>query len=220
MIRSNTRRFSVINKLNALPEDYALMQEAALAFGKEYIAPHIEEWDRDGYFPKNEVFKKSSELGMGFSGIVINSEYGGSELGRLASSVIFEALAYYCPAISAYFTIHNMNGWLLQKYGNDEQKQKWLPPMCEFELLSSYCLSEPGAGSDAMAMKTIAVEDGDDWVINGSKMFISGGEFTDIYLVMLKTGEKEVSCIAVPRDAKGLGFGKLERKMGWKTSPT
>jgi alkylation response protein AidB-like acyl-CoA dehydrogenase len=193
-----------------------LIQEAALAFGREHIGPYAEQWDKEQYFPRNEVFKKSAEMGMGFGGVVVSSDYGGSELNRLASSVIFEALAYYCPSTSAYISIHNMNGWLIYKYGSEEQKQKWLPGMCEFETLSSYCLTEPGAGSDAMAMKTSAVADGDDWVINGTKQFISGGEFTDMYLVMLKTGEKEVSCMVVPRDAAGLSFGKVEAKMGWK----
>ena len=157
---------------------------------------------------------------MGFAGIYTSEEYGGSDLGRLAASAIFEALAWSCPSITAYISIHNMNCMIIDKYGTTQQKENWLHNMTNFNLVSSYCLTEPGSGSDAQAMKGNAKLNGDDWVLNGSKAFISGGSMADIFIVMMKTSQKGISCFYVPSDAKGIEVGKNEEKMGWNAMPT
>lgn len=155
---------------------------------------------------------------LNYIGIYTSETYGGSNLGRLEASLIFEGLATGCVGSSAYLSIHNMCCWMIDEFGSEEQKKSWLPKMTNLEWFSSYCLTEPGSGSDAMAMVTKAEEDGEDYIINGSKAFISGN--SDIFLVMCKTGEKEISCIAVERTSKGLSLGKNEHKMGWNVQPT
>lgn len=151
-------------------------------------------------------------------GIYVSDKYGGSGLGRLEASLIFEGLATGCVGSSAYISIHNMNSWIIDTYGSEEQKAKWLPRMTSLEISSSYCLTEPNSGSDALAMRTTAKLEGDHYVLNGTKAFISGN--ADIFLVMCRTGEKEISCIAVEKGAKGLSLGKNEHKMGWNVQPT
>ncbi|KRX04947.1 Acyl-CoA dehydrogenase/oxidase, N-terminal and middle domain [Pseudocohnilembus persalinus] len=189
----------------------------ALNFAKEKLLPYAEEWDQKSEFPK-ETIKEAADLGFG--AIYTSADYGGCDLGRLAASVIFEALSTADVATAAYLSIHNMNCYILDNFGNEEQKNKLLTEMAPLNLFSSYCLTEPGTGSDSKNMKTFAKEDGGDFVINGQKCFISGGGVSDLYFVMLMTGENEVSTIVVPKDAKGISFGAKEKKMGWKASPT
>jgi isobutyryl-CoA dehydrogenase len=150
--------------------------------------------------------------------IYVNDKYGGSNLGRLEASLIFEALSTGCVGSSAYISIHNMCSWMIDTYGNEEQKTKWLPKLATFDIFASYCLTEPGSGSDAMSLQTTAKVDGGDFIINGQKAFISGK--SDVNLVMCRTGENEISCIAVEHDTKGLSAGKNENKMGWNVQPT
>jgi len=157
---------------------------------------------------------------LGFAAIYCSPDFGGSGLNRLAASLVFEALATACVPTSAYLSIHNMNCWLIDTFGNKDQKEKWLTEMTGMNMFSSYCLTEPNSGSDAGSMKTSAKKAGGDYVINGSKCFISGGGISDVYLLMCLTNDKEKSCVIVPKDAKGLSFGKQELKMGWKSSPT
>jgi isobutyryl-CoA dehydrogenase len=158
-----------------------------------------------------DVYKKAADLG--FAGIYVDEKYGGCGLGRLEATLIFEGLSTGCVPSSAYISIHNMCAWMIDQFGNEEQKERWLPELCTFEKFTSYCLTEPDSGSDAQAMKTFAREDGDYYVLNGSKAFISGAGSTDMYLIMCKTGEKEVSCIVVEKGTPGLSFGKNEIKV-------
>jgi len=150
----------------------------------------------------------------------VGEEYGGCGLGRLEASLIFEALATGCVGSSAYISIHNMCAWMIDTHGSTELKEKYLRKMCAFELFSSYCLTEPDSGSDAQAMKSFAKDMGDHFVLNGSKAFISGAGSSDLYLVMCKTGDKEVSCLLLEKGMKGLSFGANEHKMGWNCQPT
>lgn len=152
------------------------------------------------------------------TGIYVNEKYGGSGLGRLEASLIFEGLATGCVGSSAYISIHNMCCWMIDTYGTEEQKIEWLPKLTTLEYNSSYCLTEPNSGSDALALKTTAKEEGDYYILNGTKAFISGK--SDLYLIMCRTGEKEISCIAVQGDTPGLSLGKNEEKMGWNVQPT
>jgi alkylation response protein AidB-like acyl-CoA dehydrogenase len=203
---------------NGLTEEQKTIQESAYNFAKNEFYPHAKEWDEKKIFPK-DVYKKAAELG--FAAIYVNEKFGGSALGRLEASLIFEGLATGCVGSSAYISIHNMCCWMIDEYGNEEQKEKWLPAMSSLDMFASYCLTEPNSGSDAMSLKTSAVSDGDDFIINGTKQFISGD--SDIFLVMCRTAEKEISCIAVERKeafGKGLSFGKNESKMGWNVQPT
>ena len=177
-------------------------------------------WDEARHFPVAEM-RKAAALGMG--GIFIAEDVGGSGLSRLTAALIFEALATGCPTVAAYMSIHNMTAWLIDAFGSDEQRQKWLPQLCTMELLASYCLTEPGAGSDAAALVTRAVRDGDHYVLNGQKQFISGAGASDLYVVMARTGGEGASGISsfiVPGDTAGISFGANERKMGWNAQPT
>jgi alkylation response protein AidB-like acyl-CoA dehydrogenase len=206
--------------LFALPDDQRAVRDMARAFAAEKIAPHALEWDQTRHFPV-EVIREAAGLGMG--GIYIGDDVGGSGLTRLDAALIFEALAQGCPAVSAYISIHNMASWMIDKYGSSEQRQRFLPRLCSMELLSSYCLTEANAGSDAAALKTTARRDGDDYVLNGAKQFISGAGATDIYVVMARTGGEGsggISTFIVERDCAGLSFGENERKMGWNAQPT
>lgn len=212
-----TRKISGLTESFSLTNEQRLIKETALNFAKERIMPFALDWDAKSHFPE-EVIKSTAELG--FAGIYMPEEVGGSGLGRMEASLIFEALAYGCPSTSAYISIHNMINWVIGTFGNEEQKKEFCTRLSSMEYLATYCLTEPNSGSDAAAMKTMARENGDDFVINGSKMFISGGSVADINLVMCLTGPKEISAIVVPKDAKGLSFGKREHKMGWKNQPT
>jgi len=204
----------------SLDTDQIAIRDMARAFSDEVIAPNAVGWDEAKYFPVAEM-RKAAALGMG--GIFIAEDVGGSGLSRLAATLIFEALATGCPTVSAYMSIHNMTAGLIDVFGSNEQRQRWLPKLCTMELLASYCLSEPGAGSDAAALSTRAARDGDHYVLNGQKQFISGAGVSDLYVVMARTGGEGpsgISALIVPSDIPGLSFGANERKMGWNAQPT
>ena len=204
----------------ALTEEQAAIQETALAFAKERIAPHAAEWDETGHFPV-DVIRETAALGM--AAIYVPAEQGGSGLTRKDGALIMEALAYGCPAVAGYVSIHNMVAWMLAKYGSPEQVAAWMPRLATMEWLSSYCLTEPGAGSDAAALKTTARRVGDHYVLNGSKQFISGAGSTDFYFVFARTGDDGaggISAFVVMKDTPGFSFGANERKMGWNAQPT
>jgi len=203
-----------------LSEDQRLVQKTARDFAAGNLAPHAAKWDEDEIFPV-PTMRKAAELG--FAGIYVRDEFGGSGLTRLDAAVIFEELAAGCTPTAAFISIHNMASWMIDRFGNDEQRRRYLPRLMTMELVASYCLTEPGAGSDAASLKTRAVRDGDQYVINGGKAFISGAGTSDLYVCMIRTGEdgpKGISCIVVEKGTKGLSFGKNERKMGWRSQPT
>ena len=204
----------------ALTEEQAAIQDTALTFAKERIAPHAAEWDEKSHFPV-DVIKETAALGM--ATIYVPAEQGGSGLSRLDGALIMEALAYGCPAIAGYISIHNMVAWMVGKYGSGAQVQEWMPKLASMQWLTSYCLTEPGAGSDAAALKTSARRSGNTYVLDGTKQFISGAGAADFYFVFARTGEegaKGVSAFAVMKDTPGLSFGALEKKMGWNAQPT
>ncbi|UFS78328.1 isobutyryl-CoA dehydrogenase [Tardiphaga sp. 37S4] len=204
----------------ALDEEQTAVRDVAREFAAEKIAPFALQWDEDKHFPK-EVMREAALLGMG--GIYIRDDVGGSALTRFDAALIFEALATGCPTTSAFISIHNMASWMIDSYGSEAQRQKWLPRLCTMELLASYCLTEPGSGSDAAALRTRAVIDGDHYVLNGQKQFISGAGDTDVYVVMVRTGGEGaggVSTIVVEAGTPGLSFGNNERKMGWNAQST
>jgi len=189
-------------------------------FAAERIAPHADEWDREHHFPV-DVLREAGGLGMG--GIYASEEFGGSGLGRRDAVLIFEELAKADPSISAYISIHNMVVWMVDTFGDAAQRASWLPALTRMDDLASYCLTEPGAGSDAAALTTGAVRDGDDYVLSGVKQFISGAGASAVYLVMARTadtGSHGISAFLVPAGSPGLSFGALERKMGWNAQPT
>jgi len=204
-----------------LGEDRIAIRDMALDFAREKLAPHALEWDEKKHFPV-DTLREAAALGMG--GVYIRDDVGGSGLGRLDAALIFEALATGCPTVAAYISIHNMCAWMIDAYGSDEQRRKWLPALCSMEKLASYCLTEPGAGSDAAALRTRAERDGDHYVLTGQKQFISGaGNPHDFYVVMARTsddGARGVSTIVVPGETPGLSFGANEKKMGWNAQPT
>ncbi|MBN9467366.1 MAG: isobutyryl-CoA dehydrogenase [Bosea sp.] len=204
----------------SLTEDQIAIRDMAASFAAETLAPHAVRWDEEKHFPIEEM-RAAAALGMG--GIYIRDDVGGSGLSRLDAALIFEALSTGCPTVAAYISIHNMCAWMIDRYGSDEQRQKYLPKLCSMEHLASYCLTEPGAGSDAAALKTKAVRDGDHYVLDGQKQFISGAGVSDIYVVMVRTGEagaSGISTIVVEKDTAGLSFGANEKKMGWNAQPT
>ncbi|AJE43997.1 acyl-CoA dehydrogenase family protein [Streptomyces nodosus] len=203
-----------------LTEDQQALVEATLDFTQDHVAPHALDWDRDKHFPV-DVLRKAAGLGLG--GIYVREEHGGSGLSRTDGVLIFETLASGCPAIAAYLSIHNMVGWMIDRYGDDTQRERWLPRLCATDDLASYCLTEPGAGSDAAALSTRAVRDGDHWVLTGVKQFISGAGASQVYVVMARTGgagASGVSAFLVDKDDPGITFGPNERKMGWNAQPT
>ncbi|MFD7448299.1 acyl-CoA dehydrogenase family protein [Kitasatospora sp. NPDC059827] len=203
-----------------LTEDQVAIAEAVGAFAAECLAPHAVEWDRTKHFPV-DVLRKAADLGL--AGVYVREDVGGSQLSRLDGVVAFEALAGGCPSVAAYLSIHNMVGWMVDRYGSEDQRHRWLPALCTAEDLGSYCLTEPGAGSDAAALATRAVRDGDHWVLDGVKQFISGAGAARVYVVMARTGgpgAAGVSAFVVERDDPGLSFGPDERKMGWNAQPT
>ncbi len=203
-----------------LSEDQLAIQEMAQRFTADNITPHAAQWDADHVFPI-EVIRKAAELGFG--AIYVSEESGGIGLGRIESALVMEAMAYGCPATSAFISIHNMAGWMLDTYGADELKARYLPRMTGMDLLASYCLTEPSSGSDAAALRSIAVREGDHFVVNGSKQFISGAGVNDLYFTMLRTGgegPKGISCLLIEKDMEGVSFGTPERKTGWHAQPT
>lgn len=201
-------------------EDERAISDTAREFADEFLAPKAVEWDQSKHFPV-DVLRKAAGLGMG--GIYIREDAGGSGLTRVDSVRIFEQLATGDPSIAAYISIHNMVAWMIDTYGNDEQRRRWLPGLCAMEQLGSYCLTEPGAGSDAGMLTTKAVRDGDEYVLDGVKQFISGAGASEVYVVMARTGDpgpKGISAFIVAKDTAGLSFGANEKKMGWNAQPT
>ncbi len=201
-------------------EDERAIQDAARTFAAAELAPHSARWDEERHFPV-EVMRKAAELG--FAGLYVKEDVGGSALTRLDAALVFEALSYGDVATAAFISIHNMAGWMIDRYGADALRQRFLPRMATMELIGSYCLTEPGSGSDAAALRTTARRDGDHYVLNGSKAFISGAGASDVYVTMVRTGEagpKGVSTLVVEKGTPGLSFGPPERKMGWNAQPT
>ncbi len=203
-----------------LTEDQAAFQDAARRFAADALAPNAAAWDRDSFFPV-DVMREAAALGFG--GIYVAEDVGGSALTRTDAALIFEALAEGCTSTAAFLSIHNMAAWMVDRFGSDAQRNEWLPGLTSMAKIASYCLTEPGSGSDAAALKTKAERDGDDYVLNGAKAFISGAGVSDLYVCMVRTGgdgPKGVSCLAIPKDTPGLSFGKPEAKMGWNSQPT
>jgi len=203
-----------------LSEDQRAIQEMARKFTADAITPFAAQWDEHHIFPRDTV-RSAAELGFG--SIYVSEASGGIGLGRLDAALIMEAMAYGCPSTSAFISIHNMAAWMIDHFGSDDLKARYLPSMIGCERLGSYCLTEPGSGSDAAALKTRAVRDGDDYVVSGSKAFISGGGQNEIYVTMVRTGEegpKGISCLVVEKDMPGVSFGAQEKKLGWHSQPT
>ncbi|HIW68427.1 acyl-CoA dehydrogenase [Dietzia aerolata] len=207
-----------------LDDDDKVIVDAAREFSDKRIAPHAIEWDEGHHFPK-DVLREAAEMGMG--AIYVSEDVGGSGMRRLDGVRIFEQLARGCPSVAAYLSIHNMCVWMIDEFGTDEQRHQWIPKLASMELFASYCLTEPGAGSDAAALRTKAVKEGEgpdaEYVLTGTKQFISGGGQSDVYVVMARTGEagaKGISTFIVPADSEGLSFGPNEQKMGWNAQPT
>ena len=203
-----------------LNDDQLAIQKMAQRFTADNITPFAAEWDEKAHFPR-DVIQQSGELGFG--AIYVSEESGGIALGRLEAALIMEAMAYGCPATSAYISIHNMAAWMIDAFGSADLKSRYLPQLVTLEKIASYALTEPGSGSDAAGLKTSATLDGDHYVLNGTKQFISGSGFNDVYVVMVRTGEdktKGITCLVVDKDTPGLSFGKPEKKLGWNASPT
>lgn len=203
-----------------LDEQQRAIQDMAAQFAADKLAPHAADWDRDGHFPV-DVMREAAELG--FAGIYVREDVGGSALSRLDAALIFEALSRGCTSTAAFISIHNMASWMIDTFGSEEQRQRYLPDLTSMKKIASYCLTEPGSGSDAASLRTKAVRDGDHYVLNGSKAFISGAGTSDLYVCMVRTGgegPKGVSCLVIDKDTPGVSFGANEKKMGWKSQPT
>jgi alkylation response protein AidB-like acyl-CoA dehydrogenase len=203
-----------------LSEDQRAFQATARQFAREDMGPKARAWDEGEIFPVAELRKAAA---LGFGGIYVKDDVGGSALTRLDATIIFEELAQGCTSTAAYISIHNMAAWMIDAFGGEAQRRKFLPRLCTMEHFASYCLTEPDSGSDAASLKTKAVRDGDSYVLNGSKAFISGGGVSDVYVCMVRTGgagPKGISCIAVEKGTPGLSFGAQEKKLGWKSQPT
>ncbi|MCX7308211.1 MAG: acyl-CoA dehydrogenase family protein [Afipia sp.] len=204
----------------ALNEDQIAVRDMAREFAAEKIAPFAVKWDEEKFFPV-DTMREAAALGMG--GVYIKDDVGGSALTRFDAALIFEALATGCPTTSAFISIHNMSAWMIDNFGSDSQRKKWLPKICTMETLASYCLTEPGSGSDAAALSTRAKRDGDHYILNGQKQFISGAGGAGLYVVMVRTGDNGpagISTLVVEGNTSGLSFGAMERKMGWNAQPT
>lgn len=203
-----------------LSEEHYAFRDMAAEFARDKLLPHADSWDEHAFFPK-EVLREAAELGM--AGIVAREDIGGTQLSRLDSALIFEQLATGCVSTSAYLSIHNMVTSLIDRYASESLRATWGPRLTLMEVFASYCLTEPESGSDAASLKSRAVREGDCYVLNGSKAFISGGSVSDIYLCMVRTGDDShhgITCLLIEKDTPGLSFGKLERKMGWCNQPT
>ena len=204
----------------ALTEDQLAIQDTARKFTADRITPFAAEWDEASHYPV-DVWKAAGELGFG--AIYVSEESGGIGLGRLEAALIMEAMSYGCPATSAFISIHNMAAWMIDSFASQELKDRYLPDLISMDKIGSYCLTEPGSGSDAAALKTNARRDGDHYVLNGTKQFISGAGYNDVYVVMVRTGDHKsrgISCLVVDKDTPGLSFGAPEKKLGWNASPT
>ena len=204
----------------ALNDDQRAIQDAARQFAEAELAPHSAEWDETKHFPV-DVMRLAAE--MGFCGIYTAEEHGGMALGRVEAALIFEELSRGDVSTAAFISIHNMATWMIDSFGSDDLRGRYVPRLTTMELIASYCLTEPGSGSDAAGLRTTAKRDGDHWVLNGSKAFISGAGTSDVYVVMARTGAdgpKGISTFVVEKDAPGLSFGAQEKKMGWNSQPT
>ena len=204
----------------ALTEEQTAIFDMAHAFGQEHIAPHARAWEAQGTIPK-DLWPKVAELGLG--GIYVSEDWGGSGLSRLDATLVFEALAMACPSVGSFLSIHNMCGGMIDKFASPETKEKWLPDLCAMTKVFSYCLTEPGSGSDAAALRTRAEKTNTGYRLNGTKAFISGGGYSDAYVTMVRTGNdgpKGISTVVVEAGAAGLSYGGLEEKMGWRSQPT
>ncbi|MDF1683818.1 MAG: acyl-CoA dehydrogenase family protein [Legionellaceae bacterium] len=203
-----------------LDDESILLRDMAADFARERLGPDAASWDNKGHFPR-DILQEAAMLGM--AGMVAKEDMGGSGLSRLSAAMIFEQLASACVSTSAYLSIHNMVMSLLDQYAEPELREKWGPKLARMDVFSSYCLTEPGAGSDAAALKTRAIKDGDDYILNGSKAFISGGGVSDVYLCMVRTGDEShqgITCVLVEKNTPGLSFGQQEKKLGWRSQPT
>jgi alkylation response protein AidB-like acyl-CoA dehydrogenase len=203
-----------------LTDDQREIQELARRFTADRITPHAAEWDEHHIFPRDTIHAAAE---LGFASIYVSEESGGIALGRLEAALIMEAMAYGCPSTSAFISIHNMASWMIDRFGSQAVKDKYLPDLVTMARLGSYCLTEPGSGSDAAALKTRAVKDGDDWIVTGSKQFISGAGENEVYVTMVRTGEegpKGISCLVIEKDMPGVSFGANEKKLGWHSQPT
>jgi len=204
----------------SLSSEQTAIFDMAYEFGQEHIAPFARDWENQGTIPK-ELWPKVAQLGLG--GIYVSDEMGGSGLSRLDATLVFEALAMACPSVSAFLSIHNMCGGMIDRYGDPETRARWLPRLCQMDLIFSYCLTEPGSGSDAAALRSQATRTNEGYQLNGTKAFISGGGYSDAYIVMARTGAegpKGVSAFIVEAGSDGLSYGALEDKMGWRAQPT
>ncbi|XP_023376810.1 isobutyryl-CoA dehydrogenase, mitochondrial isoform X2 [Pteropus medius] len=203
---------SCIDPSMGLNEEQKAFQKVAFNFAAQEMAPNMAEWDQKELFPV-EMMQKAAQLGFG--GVYVRTDVGGSGLSRLDTSIIFEALATGCTSTTAYISIHNMCVWMIDTFGNEEQRHRFCPPLCTMKKFASYCLTEPGSGSNAASLLTSAKQQGDHYILNGSKAFISGAGESDIYIVMCRTGgpgHKGISCIIVEKGTPGLSFGKKEKK--------
>ncbi|MEL7319339.1 MAG: acyl-CoA dehydrogenase family protein [Pseudomonadota bacterium] len=203
-----------------LTDDQLAIQDMAQRFTADQITPFAGEWDEKHIFPVDTI-KRSAELGFG--AIYVSEESGGIGLGRLEAALIMEAMAYGCPSTSAFISIHNMAAWMIDRFGNQTVKGKYLPDLVGMNKIASYCLTEPSSGSDAAALKTTARLDGDHYVLNGSKQFISGAGSNEVYVAMVRTGEdgpKGITCMVIEKDMPGVSFGANEKKLGWHSQPT
>jgi alkylation response protein AidB-like acyl-CoA dehydrogenase len=203
-----------------LGEDQRAIEDAARRFARERLAPFAAAWDEQAFFPVDTLREAAT---LGFAGIYVKSDVGGSEMSRLDAAIIMEELSAGCTSTAAFISIHNMASWMIDRFGSDEQRKRFLPKLTTMEKIASYCLTEPGSGSDAAALKTRAVKDGEHYVLNGAKAFISGAGVSDVYVCMVRTGgdgPKGISCLVVEKGMAGLSFGKKERKMGWNSQPT
>src|SRR6187397_2678468 len=203
-----------------LSEEQRAFQATARTFARDEMMPNARAWDEDEIFPVDALRKAAA---LGFGGLYVKEDVGGSALSRLDAALIFEELAQGCTSTAAYISIHNMAAWMIDAFGSSETRKKFLPKLCTMDHFASYCLTEPGAGSDAANLSTRARRDGNHYVLDGSKAFISGGGASDIYVVMARTGEggpRGISCVVVEKGTSGLSFGAPEKKLGWKTQPT
>ena len=203
-----------------LNSDQKHYRDLAKSFSDKELKPNAAEWDKEAFFPK-ETLKKAGELG--FLSLYVDTNLGGMGLGRLDASIVFEQLAQGCTSTTAFMTIHNMAIWMISKFGSEELKTEWFPQLSSGEKLASYCLTEPGSGSDSASLRTTAKKDGENFILNGSKAFISGSGATDCLVLMARTGDsgaKGISCFLIPADLPGIEYGKNEPKMGWKNQPT
>ncbi|HEX7871645.1 MAG TPA: acyl-CoA dehydrogenase family protein [Sphingobium sp.] len=203
-----------------LTEDQLAIQDMARKFTADRITPFAAEWDEAHHYPV-DVWKAAGELGFG--AIYVSEESGGTGLGRLEAALIFEALSYGCPSTAAYISVHNMATWIIDSFGSDDLKSRYLPGLVTMDKLGGYCLTEPGSGSDAAALKTTARLEGDHYVVNGTKQFITGGGVNDYYVVMVRTGDtsaKGISALVIEKGWEGVSFGAPEKKLGWNSSPT